>query len=174
MSHCSNISDPQLRTLLRSPGEKCRKHVLSWILMGKPFGAVTGWSMWNLSANSTDRFTTDFEFKNATVHFSKHRVLLGMLDDAQKIFLHFENFQYFEVSWKAELSEYSLFWDVRPRRLLVSYWRFVRMWFHRQVSCSLETSVTIIRRCVTSEKSEDLIYTAEEAWSHAELFRDQF
>ena len=32
--------------------------------------------------------------------------------------------------------------------------------------CGPETSVAIIRRCVTSQKIEDLIYTVAEAWIH--------
>jgi hypothetical protein len=36
------------------------------------------------NAHSTDRFPSDFEFKNGTVHFPKHCVLLGVLADVQK------------------------------------------------------------------------------------------
>jgi hypothetical protein len=130
--------------------------------------SVTGWPMLNMSAHSTDRFPSDFEFKNGTVHFSKHRVLLGILNDVLKICTILKSFLRRTIIWIFALL------GCWATSIAITYRRFVRMWFHRQMSCNLETSVNISERCVTSEKSEDLIYTADEAWSHAELFLDHW
>ena len=75
-----------------------------------------------------------------------------------------------------------LFWDVTQRWLVVGHRRFGTTYLsHFRRSSSPRTlkigpigcpdrSVTLTQRCVTSQKSEKLIYTATEAWSQAQLY----
>jgi hypothetical protein len=78
------------------------------------------------------------------------------------------------LSWPAIrtnlLLRYLFFWDVTRRWLVVSRRRFgTTCPPHLQGMGCPEMSLATNQRCVTSQKSKDLIHTAAETWNHANL-----
>jgi len=65
------------------------------------------------------------------------------------------------------VSRFALIWDVTQRIWVVNR-SFGTVDPRKMGPVSPETSVTANLRCVTSLKSEHLIYTSAEAWNHTQ------